>query len=96
MSGKKYIIPVALAIGAVSMVGLQAFAQTVPTATPTQSVAHIQSVVQPDDQKKGADVEAADDASAAISDTDTETNDGPQAAQSDMQDPTQTDGETSD
>ncbi len=76
MTGKKYIIPAALAIGAVSMIGLQAFAQSAPTTTP-QSQAQAQSATQAtDDHNKGADIETNDDkGSATVSDTDKETND---------------------
>lgn len=97
MTGKKYIIPAALAIGAVSMVGLQAFAQSAPTTTP-QSQAQVQAPVQTvDDQNKGADVETNDEKGSSVSDTDVETNDdGAQAAHNSQQDPGQTDGETND
>ncbi len=99
MTGKKYIIPAALAIGAVSMIGLQAFAQSAPSTTP-QSQPQVQSTTQAaDDHNKGADIETNDDkGSTTVSDTDKETNDGGiQAAnQNDQQDPGQVDGETND
>ncbi len=99
MLGKKYIVPAALAIGAVSMIGLQAFAQTAPTTTP-QSQVQVQAPTTQavDDQNKGADIETADDnASATVSGTDTETNDdGAQAIQNSTQDSNQADGETND
>lgn len=98
MIGKKLIIPAALLVGAMSMIGFQVFAQTTtPTTTPQTQVQSTTQTV--DDQNKGADIETNDDkSSASVSDTDKETNDdGTQAAnQNDQQDPNQTDGETND
>jgi cytoskeletal protein RodZ len=95
MTGKKLILPAALLVGAVSMMGFQAFAQTpTPTTTPQAQVqATMQTVA---DQNKGADIETADDTDSATA-TDIETNDdGVQGAQSSAQDPNQADGETND
>ena len=100
MSKVKLLAPAAaLAIGAMSMVGVYAFADTKAPAAPT-TTAQVSSTTQTvDDQNKGTDVETADDnGSTSVSDTDKEINDdGAQATnQNSPQDPGQTDSETND
>ncbi len=92
---KRYMIVIAaFAIGAVSAVGLRAFAQnSATTSTQNQTQAKVVTEVN-DDKDKGADIETADDKlGSSVSDTNKETNDdgGP----SDKND-TEADGETND
>lgn len=99
MSKLKLVAPtVALAIGALGMVGMYAFADTTAPAPATTTVSAQTQVV--DDHNKGADIETADDtASTAASDTDNGVNEDKgsvQQQQNDQQDPGQLDGETND
>lgn len=92
MTLRKLIAPVAtLTLGALSMVGVYAFADTSTTSAALPAQTQSATTVQATNTQGSADIETNDDAASGIASADKETNDGP-----DAQDQTQADGETND